>query len=34
MFEMFPDGNNPLAVGNLITDRLKQKMLAIITSEY
>lgn len=34
MFEMFPDGNSPPTVGNLITDRLKKKMLAIITSEY
>ena len=32
--EMFPDGNSLPAVGNLITDRVKKKLLAIITSVY
>lgn len=32
--EMFPDGNSLPAVGNLITDRVKKKVLAIATSEY
>lgn len=32
--EMFPDRNSLPAVGNLITDRVKKKVLAIATSEY
>lgn len=32
--EMLPDGNSLPAVGNLITGKVKKKMLAIITSEY